>query len=225
MPILPQLLNDIQVALGASIVPSLNAGSREDDIYEAYLFTLVLRAARSEGGTIAFRCINGGTPNPFVFRTSPGYIASSTQNYGYAEIGFPGCFPLEAHVGIRVSGKSNVLHECDVAVLLKSEADLCRAGPDRVAPRSAKVILAIEAKYYSASVPLGLGREFLGLTRDLSTRNAFFVVNRDAGSLKKLLTHKREMWEHNITPAQSSMLDRFAGVLRTAFKDFKAGMP
>lgn len=223
MPIRPQLLNEIQGALGASTIPSLNANSADDDLYEAYLFSLLLRAARDEGGVIGFRCIGGGVPNPFVFRTSPGYINSNTQNYGYAEIAFPGCPLLEAHVGVRVSGHSNVLHECDVVVLLKDEAELCRAGPALIAPRSSKIVLAVEAKYYSAGLPLRLGREFLGLTRDLSG-TVFFVVNRGGGSVEKLLAHKGQFWEHYITPSDASAVSRFSGALRTAFKDYKARM-
>jgi hypothetical protein len=215
------LLSEIQQALAASTA-SLNSSSSNDDLYEAYLFSLVLRAARDEGASIRLCCILGGTPDPFVFRTSPGYIGSQTQNYGYSEISFQGCPILEAHVGIRVSGQSNVLHECDVAVILQDEADVCRNG--LIAPRSSKIVLAIEAKYYSVTIPLRLGREFLGLTRDLSAACAFFVMNRDGGTAEKLLAHKGQFWEHYITPSMPGEVSRFLGAIRSRFKDFKAQM-
>jgi hypothetical protein len=224
MPVRPQLLDEIEQALGSAISPSLTTSSAVDDLYEAYLFSLVIRAAREEGGSVNYKCINGGSPNPFVFRTSPGYIGSRTHNYGYAEIEFPGCPILEAHVGVRVSGHSNVLHECDVSVLLKDEADVCRAGPDLIAPRSSKLLIAIEAKYYTRDIPLHLGRGFLGLTRDFSTDNVYFVVNRRGRSVEKLLSHKKQLWEHNINPSDPVPVARLRNAFQTAFKDYRARM-
>src|SRR5262245_15162100 len=139
MPIRPNLLAEIRQALGQAVVPSLKSSSAVSDLYEAYIFGLLLQAARTEGATIVLDCIQGGTPNPFVFRTSPGFLDSSRRNYGYARISFPRCPDLEAHVSVRVAGHSNVLHECDVSVIHRAEADLCRRSPVRLAPRSARV--------------------------------------------------------------------------------------
>jgi hypothetical protein len=224
MPIRPRLLSEIRQVLGQSIVPSLNTTSATDDLYEAYLFTLVLGAAIAEGASVRLRSIGRAGTNPFVFRTSPGYIGSRSQNYGYAEIEFPGCPSLEAHVGVRVSGHSNVLHECDVSVLLKDEAEVCRRGPDLVAPRSSKLVIAIEAKFYARDIPLMLGRAFLGLTRDLSADKSFFVVNTGGRSVEKLLSHKRQLWEHRITPADPLAVTRLRNAFQVAFKDYQARM-
>jgi hypothetical protein len=224
MPINQQLLAEIQVALGQAVVPSLTVASATDDLYEAYLFCLALRAADDEGASIKLQCRNGGVPTPFIFRTSPGHLGSHRHNYGYAEISFRRCPVLEAHVSVRVSGHSHVLHECDISVLLQDEADICRRGPDLVAPRSSKLVIAIEAKYYTRDVPLHLGRGFLGLTRDLSTDKVFFVANREGRSVEKLLAHKKQLWEHNINPTEPKAVARFKNALQTAFKDYKARM-
>jgi hypothetical protein len=223
MPVRPALLGEIQQTLGAAIIPSLTTASAASDLYEAYLFALIVQAARSERAVaVRFRTISGGQPSPFVFRTSPGYLNSRRANYGYAEIEFSRCPLLEAHVGVRVSGQSNVLHECDVVVLLKSEADLCRTNPQRVAPRSSKIVVAVEAKYYTTDVALGLGRGFLGLIRDLSAEKAFFVINREAESVETLLAHKKQLWEHNISPNDPVSVERLRNAFQTAFKDYKA---
>jgi len=223
MPLRPSMLTEIEAALGAALLPSLTTASAASDIYEAYLFSIVVEAARSEGANVMFECVGGGIPNPFVFRTSPGYIASSEHNYGYAVLAFPTRPPLEVHVGIRVDGHSHVLHECDVCVLFQDEAQLCRAkAPLMVAPRSSKVIVAVEAKHYTGGVPLHLGRAFLGLEADLSAECVFFVANRDAGSIEKLLAHKRRRWDSQITPLQSDRVSRLHHSFRNAFKDFKA---
>ena len=191
MPLRANLLAEVQQALGAAVVPSLTTSSHVNDVYEAYLFSLVIQAARVEGATVTLGCINGGMPNPFVFRTSPGYLNSRHRNYGYAVIDFTGCPALEAHLGVRVSGHSTVLHECDVSVLLQAEAMVCRSRRELVAPRSHKVVIALEAKYYTTDIALHLGRGFLGLVRDLSAQDAFFVINRDARSVERLLAHKK----------------------------------
>ena len=223
MPIRANLLAEIKQALGAAVVPSLTATTAVDDIYEAYLFSLVIRAAQAEDATVTLACIQGGPPNPFVFRTSPGYLNSSHRNYGYAIIQLPGCPPLEAHLGVRVSGHSTVLHECDVSVLLQSEADVCRSRKtELVAPRSHKIVIAVEAKYYTTDLALHLGRGFLGLVRDTSAQNTFFVINRDAPSIERLLAHKGEQWEHRVVPKELRAIGRLTNALQKAFDNFRA---
>lgn len=223
MAIPQDLLNEITSVLGTAITPSLNTASAADDLFEAYLFSLVIQAAQLEGATsIRFLDRGGSTPTVFVFRTSPGYINSSAQRYCHVEIEFPNKPLLEAHVGIRVAGQSSVLHECDVCVLLKAEADLCRIGWDRIAPRSHRVIVAIEAKYYTSSLGLYLGRGFLGLTSDISADKSIFVSNTTSQSVEKLLASKRKLWERDIIPSNANDVARLRVTFQTAFKDFKA---
>lgn len=222
MPLRPQLLSDIQRVLGPSIVPSLTSISAANDIYEAYLFSLICDAATAERATVTFANRTNTATGNFVFRTGPGYINSARHDYGYAVIEFLGKPTLEAHVGVRVTGASMVLHECDVSVLLQDEADLCRNAANHVAPRAAKVILSVEAKFYSNSLGLHLGRAFLGLTMDMSTVKAFFVTNRTSDSIAKLLSHKKRAWEHNIQPQNTIDVTRLTNAFQTTFKDFKA---
>lgn len=219
MPLRPALLGDIQAALGAAVTPNLSAASAASDLFEAYVWSLAVEAARDEGATVAFFDVNGNAATSFYFRTSPGFIFSTAQPYTHAELVFPDRPVLEAHVGVRVSGKSGVLHECDVAVLLKAEADLCRA--ESVSPRSARVIISAECKFYSADVPLGMARGFVGLTSDLSTRDRFFVVNTESDSVERLLTHLGRGWDHRIIPG-SDTVPRLRHAFRDAYKKFKA---
>src|SRR5689334_11022140 len=98
------LLTAIQAALGSTISPSLTSASDTSDIFEAYVFSLILEAARIEGANVYFRDVNGNSPSTFIFRTSPGYIFSRAQPYTHAVIEFSGKPTLETHVGVRVSG-------------------------------------------------------------------------------------------------------------------------
>jgi hypothetical protein len=216
------LIAAIKNALAITVTSSLTSKSAVSDLYEAYLFGLVLRAARIEGATVTLRTVTGASPTTFIFRTSPGFINSKRQNYGFADIAFPNCPILEAHVGVRVAGQSNVLHECDISVIDHAEAQLCRQSSIRIAPRSARVRLAVEAKCYTTDLALHLGRGFLGLVRDLSCDSTHFVINRNAPSVEKLLAHKGQLWEHRVLPSNAIPVARLTNALQTAFKNYKA---
>jgi len=220
MAIPEELLSDIQSTLGSAISPSLTSASNISDIFEAYVFCLLLEAASTEGANISYRDVLGRTPSTFVFRTSPGYIYSKRQPYTHAVIYFPGKPALEAHVGVRVVGKSKVLHECDVAVIEQIEADICRER--EVPPRSTKVLIAVECKFYSTTLQLNLARSFIGLTTDLSAKQPFFVTNNSSQSVEKLLSARGRAWDHNITPTSSVEIDRLRSKFQTAFQIFKA---
>lgn len=222
MPLRPGLLSEIQAGLGATAIPSLQSSSAASDLFEAYIFCLVVAAARAEGGLIQFMSRAGPNPSPFVFRTSPGHLASDLHNYGYATLSFPRCPPLEAHIGVRIAGHSGVLHECDVSVLRADEAALCRQSTVRVSPRSAKVVLAVEAKFYTVPLSLNLGRAFLGLVRDLSSGSVFFVMNRRAPSIEELLAHKEQKWEKDIVPGNARDVARLTNALQSAFVNYQA---
>ncbi len=220
MPIRPLLLAEIQATMTSSVSPSLTPESNSSDIYEAYVFSLVLRAALAEDATIEYCDIHGNLPTEFVFRTSPGYLYSTVQNYCHAVISFAGKPPLEAHLGVRVAGKSKVLHECDVAVLYQSEADACRS--QQVVPRCSKVLIAIECKFYAADLPLILARSFLGLQDDLAVKDSFMVYNTSSSSSEQLLTERRRGWEHLCVPSNAHKVDRIHHSLIQAFKKFKS---
>jgi hypothetical protein len=213
------LLDAIQSSLGGAVTPSLTTSSASTDLFEAYILSIVLDAASELGAQIEYRNINGPT-NQFIFRTSPGFIFSTAQLYTYAAIAFPNCPLLEGHIGVRVAGRSEVLHECDVAVLPQTEAQTCRQN--RVHPRSSKLVLAIECKFYTVSLPLDLARSFIGLGVDLGTAGSHFVVNTESEVIEKLLAHHGRNWEHQVLPEAQLNVDRLRNSFQKAFKNFIA---
>ena len=220
MAIRPSLMQEIRAALGTSISGSLNSASAAEDLYEAYVWALVLNAARQEGFGVTYSNSKGQPVTQFIFRTSPGSIYSAAQPYTFARLDFPGCPPLEAHVGIYVSGRSQVAHECDVAVVHRSEAMTCRQN--MVHPRSSKVLLAVECKFYSANLPIDLARSFLGLTEEIFQADRYFVSNTSSRSVTKMLTSHKRHWETRVSPLDSRIHDRLRGRFETTFKHFKA---
>lgn len=214
-----ELLGEIQGVLGAAVNPRLSTRDEASDIYEAYLFAMVIRAASLEGGQIDYRSISGGAATDFVFRKSPGYIDSTRQPYTYARIDFRGLTrPLEAHLGIRVSGKSRVLHECDVLVLPEAEAIRCRSRG--LAPRSHTLLLAVEAKFYASSLPLGEARGFVGLRTDFSAHLSCLAANVQGQEASRLLDARAPYHEVELVPGTAAV-DRFVPRIRSLFAAYK----
>ncbi len=213
------LLQEIQLVLGAAINPRLSTRDEASDIYEAYLFALIVRAAELEGGQVDYRSVSGGKPTEFVFRKSPGYIHSIRQPYTYARIDFGAqSGPLETHLGVRVSGKSRVLHECDVLVLPEAEAIRCRSRG--LAPRSHTLLLAVEAKFYASSLPLGEARGFVGLRTDFSAELSCLAANVQGQEASRLLDARAPYHEVELVPG-SMAVDRFVPRVRSLFAAYK----
>lgn len=220
LPNLPALLQAIQAGLGPAISPSLTTASAGSDIFEAYVLTIILEAAEAEGGAINFRNVDGSIPTIFTFRTSPGHIWWNNQPYTHAEIQFSNLPLLEAHTGVYVSGKSGLIHESDVLVLLSEEAQLSRLN--QVPPRSKRSIIAAECKFYSSGLRIGLARAFVGLCSDLSSRECFFITNITGVNLEKLLTYQRKKWQSPIRPSDAVAANRLRNAVQDVFKDFRA---
>jgi hypothetical protein len=222
MTINQTLLNQIRSALGNSINPNLTTRSKIFDLFEAYIFSFIIEAARSEPNVdIDYIDTNRNKATTFTFRTSPGQIFHGL--YTHAEITFQRKRPLEAHVGVRVSGVSKVLHECDVLLLEKSEAELCRNN--NVSPQSSKAILAAECKYYSPrNFGIKLAREFLGLTRDFSNNcKYYFIYNTTSQSVEELLAHhKNGRWFRYVVPSRIDDVNLIRSEFKNAIRNFIA---
>ena len=222
MTIRPGLILNIKAALSGALSPNLTASSKGDDLYEAYIWSVVLDAARNKGAAILFKDVQGNpAASVFNFRTSPGEIWWNSKNYCHAEISFPKCPLLEAHVGIYVEGRSKVRHECDVAVLYKNEADVCRSK--NALPRASKVLLSVEAKYYVGStLGLSLGRAFLGLCNEIHRVNRFFIATSPSKSIAKLLSKHTIGFDLEFTPTLPHNVEVMRGLFEKVFASFIA---
>lgn len=146
------LVAQISAILGPALGMNYSAASAANDAFEGYTFALVVKAARAAGATVTFETNEGSVTTNLIFRTSPGDIFSPKRKYTHALIELLGCPPLEAHIGVKVSGRSRVLHECDVAVIDRHEARVCRAS--KVHPRASKAPIAVECKFYASTLQL-----------------------------------------------------------------------
>jgi hypothetical protein len=213
-----ELLSDLGDAVGWRRT-TYSHSSAVYDIYEGFVFGLVIRAAVAAGASVRYQDAAGTAASTLVFRTSPGMLYSDAQPYTHAVLQFPDCAPLEAHVGVRVQGKSGVLHECDVLVLPTDEANLSRARV--VAPRGSRSLLAVECKYYTSHLALYLARGFHGLQADLGLRYPYFVANIRSRRIERYLSHHKRNWEHGVMPSVPEAR-YFEGQVREAFKQHQA---
>lgn len=221
MAIEDDLWDQIATSLGAVPSTNLSSASAGNDLYENYVWSLVLEAAEQEGATVTLRGPDGNPATQFWFRTQPSGIASNANPYCYALIQFPRCPDLEAHVGIYVSGRSKVKHECDVAVLYKSEADTCRAN--NVHPRCTKVVLTAECKFYiQSTVGIPLGRSFLGLIHDIQNGERYFIATRASQSVARLFSKHNKEYEIGLSPMDRDMETRLRGSFEKAFRDYQS---
>lgn len=217
-----ELFDQIQFILGRTTLSNLTSSTDACDLFEVYVFTLIIEAAQKEGAAITYENVRGQCPPPaFIFRTSPGQIYSRQQDYTHAVIQFLNAPSLEVHVGVRVTGRSGVLHECDVAVIHRDEAISCRQG--NASPRHSKLLLSVECKFYASSIPLHQARSFMGLLVDIPKGDdRFFVVNTHSDTAEKLLAHHDKRWEHHLTPNSITFVNKLRAAFEKKFANFKA---
>jgi hypothetical protein len=185
-----QLLDALRARLAAPT--SLTLADKYYDLYEGYLFALVVDAARTvvDGtGTVYFE---DGDENPVrdvVLRTSPGRMdGPNARPYTHAvvDLGDPQRRDLEIHLGVYFAGSQRVPHECDIAVVLRTEARRARANG--VYPRGSQLRLALEAKYRVSNLRLGVGREFIGLRSQLRGDCCYLVTNSSGPKTARMLS-------------------------------------
>lgn len=177
MPIdVEALLNQIDANLGAAVSSSTQNSRAVDNPYEAFLYGLVLRAARTmDAKAVAWQNLTGPNGDEVRLRGGPGEVFS--PNFSFATLTFGGNLVFELHQGVRIRGISGVAHECDIVALHAGRGAWRRARTEQ--PQPIDTFLAIEAKAYDATrIGLGIGRAVLGLRTDLQLRRVLFVAAR-----------------------------------------------
>lgn len=186
---LKKKIDDLLALSGAHSALQLNADTMAR-AYEAYVWALCKRAVETFGGQAVLTGINSGPdPRPIVLRGAPGSMSSADQDYCYIDCTL-GEKTFEIHLDVQYEGTSKAPHEIDISFCERDSADAVRAT-GRL-PKSAKLIMAVECKFYTAAPPgIAQGREFVGLLSDFpNTRMNAFVSNRAAQNLGKYFANK-----------------------------------
>lgn len=233
-----QLLDDIRTAitrLGSPGAPGLTLASAAADLFEVFIFYIILDEAVNAGAQVWLKPSSAGPPPAVAFRTSPGCI-TATDPYTYALLTFTGVGSppykqsLEVHLGVYVAARAKYYEtEYDICVLLEPEVRLCRrnagGGQGRFnnrLPDSGKAILAVECKYRVQALGASVARNLIGLGKETSAKQIYFVVNTESESVGRRVMScegARTHWEPNIYPG-SRALSRLRGVLYQTFTDY-----
>lgn len=195
------LIRAIQGSIGV-LSPIYRTGATESDLYEASLLPICIAAATDAGGSAVLTYDGTNPATALRFRMSPGNLWSS--DICYVRVTFSDTpKALEIHLGVYVVGKSKVAHECDVALIDSMEAERSRLL--RVHPRNSKLIYAIEAKHYSRSPGIGIGRGFLGLTQELVAKKCSLVFpSTSSATLSGLIATKDSQVYSELLPGTNA---------------------
>jgi hypothetical protein len=197
--------------------------SVEEKAYEAYVFSLCLRAARELGATPVLRGITGA-PTPFVFRGAPGQIHSQGRNYGYAQFALNG-YEFEVHAGVEFRGTSRMTHELDVCIMRAADARACRNPQTLDDPPGASLVGGWECKFYAGNLQKGLGRAFVGLIDDMGSnwRLSGFCSNSVHPQLRDYFQLQRRPHPHfQLTPLYPSNENIFVNQIKGELKKMTA---
>lgn len=203
--------DDLLAAIRAVLPPGgvvLIESAELSDLFETYVLTGLIQAAEADGWTVSLHGLNEAPTQRALFRRSPGniYAGPSSQNFTHFVLTKASVPALEAHIGIKVTGKSGVEHECDVALLPQDTVRFCRRH--HVHPRSRRLILSAECKFLAGNVPLYLARGFVGLDTELNSQygECHFVVNTSSLHAMKMLARQKRRPHDDVRPGT----DRFA---------------
>jgi hypothetical protein len=168
------LLAEFDHDLGSAVSASVHNSQAVDNLYEAYLYGMVLRAARAiDSDAVRWHNLVGPKGDEVRLRGGPGEVYS--PNFSFATLRFNGETVFEVHQGVKILGESGVAHECDIAALHAGRGAWRRARKER--PRPTDMFFAVEAKAYQATrLGLGIGRAVVGLRADLQQHRIALVA-------------------------------------------------
>jgi hypothetical protein len=212
------------VSAGATGALQLNANTRER-AFEAYVFSLLIRAVQQAGGTATVVGIkSGANPNPIVFRGGPGRLGSTTQDFAYAKCSLNGK-SFEIHVDVEFQGSSGAVHEIDISAVDAAHAADVRASPASL-PTARHLRAAVECKFYDSTLGVALGRVFVGLVSDCGTLKASaFLTNGTHKGLALFLTAKPNLsTAFGVTPLAPAVETRVVAIFEQDFRMW-AGVP
>jgi hypothetical protein len=193
-------------AIGAS-APVLMTRAGTSKLYEIFILAGLVRALRGLNATLIPKNSAGQHTNNLVFRLGPGTLSAPQSAPGYIHVTLQGG-EYEIQNGLRVAGRSKVLHELDVCLIDRSEAMKCRRNGNDPTYRMIKFIA--ECKCYGARVELSLGREYLGLSSEFPMkRGKTMASNVSSEEVHDLVTRHDGTENFDLSPLLPRNLDRF----------------
>ena len=221
MTTLAQLKSAVTALLGSAAATGalqLNANTRER-AFEAFVFSLIVKAAQRAGATVVVTGITSGpNPSPLVFRGAPGRLGSTGQDFAFAACSLNGV-DFEVHVDVEYEGSSGAVHEVDVSIVDAAHAQQIRAHPSRL-PSTRCVHGVFECKFYDSTLGVALGRTFVGLVDDCGTlkSKALLTNGTSSGLAQYLRQGRRPDPFFDVLPLGTGAANRFVSVVENALR-------
>lgn len=222
------LMKAIEGSLGMAVDLGYATKAEQHDLFEAYVLTLLLEAAKGVGWSLSLRDGSGRTVTAPIFRRGPGRLPS--LGFTFALMTKPGKRDLEAHLGVKVAGRTAVgvsaatmsgslLHEFDLLVLPASDAAACRAA--RADPHHVVVVAHGEMKYFGGNLSLSIGRAAVDMASEcVLAGKSVLVTNRMGLTVQDLVEHHNVAFRYRVTPksptAEKHVRTWFQATLRSA---------
>lgn len=212
-----QLRAEIQSVLQTLVIasPVLTSPAATDKLFEVFVWSCAVRALQRIGAGLECRDSNDRPTNTIVFRLSPGLIFAPNSAPGFVKIDYNN-EEYELHGGVRTEGRSGILHELDVAIYKRAEANRCRQS--QISPSYSKTKMMFECKFYGNSLPLHLGREFIGLCAECSMRVKAIVSNQQRDEIRRLIRPHRATAHFSVSPLTPNRVNDLIGWLATEFQ-------
>lgn len=207
-----QLRAELQSVLGSigATAPIFLSSAGVDRLFEGFVLSCVLRALKDIGATMQVYDGRGQPATRLNLRRAPGQIYSNPPDVGFILVRYEGNL-YEIHTDLRVAGTSKVLHELDICILDRTHADNCRN--QSVDPNGSKVRFLCECKCYGKSLPLRIGREFLGLCTEFHARAKTIASNSRNSSILDLARSHDRITQFALYPGQKAKIRSFVGWL------------
>lgn len=203
------LLTQVKTELGTvgAGAPALTSRAVVEKIYEIFVFTCVMKALASlDDTTLSPRDSQGNPTSNLVFRLGPGRIYAPTSAPGFILVTYRGR-TFEILNGVKVLGRSRILHELDVCLIEHGAAGSCRRR--RQDPQQKAIKFLAECKFYGTDLPLHIGREYLGLCDEFDVRIKTIVSNVGDDNVHALVTRHRGTENFEMSPWQRKNRERF----------------
>ncbi len=207
-----QLRAELESALASigATAPIFLSRAGVDRLFEGFVLSCVINALKDIGATMQVYDGRGRPSSTLNLRRAPGQIYSNPVDVGFILANYQNRL-YEIHTDLRVAGASKVLHELDICVLDRTHADNCRnQGVD---PNGSKIRFLCECKCYGKSLPLRIGREFLGLSTEFHARAKTIASNSDNPSILNLARSHDRITQFGLYPGRMVKIQSFIGWL------------
>jgi len=138
----------------------------------------------------------------------------TSRNYTFAHITKAGRAPLEAPLGVKVSGQvpvgisaptksKRLLHEFDLIVLPENIASTCRCtGNDH---DYTAVTISAKMKFYTGNLSLPQGRASIGMALECGlSEKSVLITNQLGYTVQDLVQHNKVAFRFNVLPSNST---------------------